>query len=327
MPSIQRVPSLLSTPIVHPGDTIELTPTKRYLPRLSVNCQVTQTGESDDQHKYSNKNKEPPLLSSSSCSLSDVLSVPSLLSETPSGGNTTNVQSSTCSNPLLCFQMSISPSLDVVQAKIRDESEAQIQCVLGYMGDAASWKSLCTKSGVQISRKTDKNGVDIVKGTIQFDKHGGITTKDIIDFLWWANPMDYNDTLETSYRLKTWDEGWPGLCVFYQSYKGVMGVVGREFILSGYRRVVSESHAVFLSKSIEWDRTDQMYSDKVLGDCFIGCLDCREINGNKIELSTVWQADLKGSLPEMIKKMISINSVSNLASVKKLYLARRQANK
>ncbi|KAH8741819.1 hypothetical protein FG386_001393 [Cryptosporidium ryanae] len=94
------------------------------------------------------------------------------------------------------------------------------------------------------------------KKKISFSKnyHLGdlITSKEFVNYLWSTDPLTYDNTVDNSYRVHTWSDDNPGYCVYYHSYKGALGVQGRDFLLFGYKNhseIQSYGHLTKLTTS------------------------------------------------------------------------------
>ncbi|KAK9173186.1 hypothetical protein cmbei_4001100 [Cryptosporidium meleagridis] len=66
-----------------------------------------------------------------------------------------------------------------------------------------------------------------------------ISSKELINYIWETDPLSYDNTVDRSKRVYTWDDGNPGFCIYYHSYKGAFGVQGRDFMLIGYKDVIN----------------------------------------------------------------------------------------
>lgn len=66
-----------------------------------------------------------------------------------------------------------------------------------------------------------------------------ISSKELINYVWETDPLSYDNTVDRSNRVYTWDDGNPGFCIYYHSYKGAFGVQGRDFMLIGYKDVIN----------------------------------------------------------------------------------------
>ncbi|KAJ1611464.1 hypothetical protein OJ253_879 [Cryptosporidium canis] len=62
-----------------------------------------------------------------------------------------------------------------------------------------------------------------------------ITSKDLVNYIWETDPLTYDNTVDRSNRVYTWSDENPGYCIYYHSYKGALGVQGRDFVLIGYK--------------------------------------------------------------------------------------------
>ncbi|KAH7650498.1 hypothetical protein FG379_003570 [Cryptosporidium bovis] len=79
-----------------------------------------------------------------------------------------------------------------------------------------------------------------------------ITSNEFVNYLWSTDPLTYDNTVDSSYRVHTWSDDNPGYCVYYHSYKGALGVQGRDFILFGYKNhseIQSYGHLTKLTTS------------------------------------------------------------------------------
>jgi len=146
------------------------------------------------------------------------------------------------------------------------QGKKAIQEHLALKADTRGWKHAGTKGGVKCYRKevTDHSLPVLVKGEVNFGKGPGVTPEDVIDFFTMIDPQLYNSELDISIHLRNWRvTSWPGVYVFYQSYKGMMGVPGRDFTIFLYREKIADDYYAFASQSIDWPRTEDMLHGRV----------------------------------------------------------------
>ncbi|OII72362.1 hypothetical protein cand_013120 [Cryptosporidium andersoni] len=273
------------------------------------------------------------------------------------------------------------------------------------------WEDNGYKNGIRLQRKvSDKNYMDysVIRGIIEIDldkenelsnKRGLpslynlcdiITPSDFINYIWSVDPLSYDNTIEKSYRIHTWEDDYPGYCVYYHAYKGSMGVQSRDFVLLGHKSIVDtgctnklsdssentpttastfyspksiitpflslkvsvlqssvhtptsckslRSLSIFREKShiyspaifIATDLNDILKQDtnvtthRVRAKCIMNGI-LAEMTRNKnnksiMTINVIWIGDLKGKLPEFLKKALLSMSISILKVLKDQYL-------
>ncbi|KAF7458053.1 START-like domain containing protein [Cryptosporidium felis] len=151
--------------------------------------------------------------------------------------------------------------MDILFSKVRKWMRTRYFEFKGLLEEVSLWEDYGFKSGIKFYRKKEPNNdiFTVIRGVIDtdLDKENDsfyegirkkkisikkkfhlselISSKEFIHYIWSTDPLSYDNTIDKSYRVKTWDDGSPGYCVYYHSYKGALGVQGREFLLVGYK--------------------------------------------------------------------------------------------
>ncbi|KAH8585272.1 multi-pass transmembrane [Cryptosporidium sp. chipmunk genotype I] len=147
----------------------------------------------------------------------------------------------------------------------------------GLLEEVSLWEENGNKNGIRFYKKKDNNNdaYTTIRGIIDIDMNKEnelfyeslrkkkitniktnyhlndlISSKDLINYIWETDPLSYDNTVDKSNRVYTWDDRNPGYCIYYHSYKGALGVQGRDFMLIGYKDVVNNNRDQFSSCEI-----------------------------------------------------------------------------
>jgi len=213
-------------------------------------------------------------------------------------------------------------------AKDLEESGPAICDRVAALAHQDGWKDSGVKSGIKLARQEKEK---LYRGTIDIE-HDDATPEKLLDYLWSRNPCVYDDTLENASRIYTFQDDYPGVCIYWQSHKGQMGFSGREFLLMATRKKFSEDHMVFGSKSVSCPELDSQESlpelflpGRVRAETPIGGLDIRRVqlaNGKFVlRVTYLHGADIKVNVMQMILNQILLNSCMFLATLKEKFTA------
>eukprot|EP01067_Filipodium_phascolosomae_P000773 Filipodium_phascolosomae@DN1560_c0_g1_i2.p1 len=168
---------------------------------------------------------------------------------------------------------------------------------------------------------------------------GGCSSMDVIDCLWEVqNLRDIDSSIGEAFRIRTYSDDTinetegGGLCTYYEAFKGLLGFPGRDLVLVGGKRVVSDGHIVSCSRSIEEAVVGRFMTTKqrnlidsgsrkvrahleVMG---IDCRDRRDSEGNNVvDVCLVNDIDIKEPwAPSSVIKRIQIDQISKIYKLK-----------
>eukprot|EP00916_Digyalum_oweni_P002922 GHVL01005387.1.p1 GENE.GHVL01005387.1~~GHVL01005387.1.p1 ORF type:complete len:347 (-),score=61.92 GHVL01005387.1:50-1090(-) len=185
--------------------------------------------------------------------------------------------------------------------------------------DDIGWKKCGTKQGVICERKDLKDEPALCRGTVYFSADW--EPEFIVDWLWKCeNIVRFDTSLEQVFRNKTFSDDWPGLCVYFQSFKGQFGFPGREFLLVGGRKKIANDHYMSMARSCNMDHLLDTSLIKlksaVRANLMLCGMDCRRMSDGRVRLSIISQVDVNEKwAPEWILNHIYIEQLTKLSKI------------
>lgn len=152
--------------------------------------------------------------------------------------------------------------LSLLFQKIRKLMGEKYEEYKTLLEEVSYWEENGCKNGIKFLRRKDNNNCSYttIRGIIDIDLNKEndlfyesiskkkipyiknryhlndlITSKGLVNYIWDTDPLSYDNTVDKSNRVYTWNDENPGFCIYYHSYKGALGVQGRDFVLVGYK--------------------------------------------------------------------------------------------
>ena len=100
-------------------------------------------------------------------------------------------------------------------------------------------------------------------------------------------------------------------------------------VMVAYRVKLNNGHSVFASESVHFEgekEAEGCLKGRVRAETRLGGFDCRETVDGGLKVTAIWQIDLKvpKGTPQWAETQLKMQSVTQLARMKKLLLEKRQ---
>jgi len=188
--------------------------------------------------------------------------------------------------------------------------------------DDPRWSCQGVKQGVKCERLDGRvvGGLSVWRGWVEFD--GPVDPRDVVHTVWTTPGQHYSDVIEETYVVSEWAEGWPNHCIFHQSYHGMMGFPGRDFLQLGTRHQLSSTHVSQACVSVDLPH-HQGKPGRVRGRVLLAGYDCRVLPSGRVRLTFVSQSDLRVKAPEFLLRTAYISSLPHIGKVADIYKRKR----